>query len=330
MSGGEMFLPFLSGLLLSLVFGNFLIPKLEQLNVGQQIRAEGPESHKKKAGTPTMGGSIFIAAIVVSRVVACLYKKEVPSREELLILGLMLSYGLIGFIDDYKKVKLGRSLGLRAREKLALQLLFAVLFLWGVPEISYQVVIPFTGSTWDMGWLYPVFALVLILGTGNGMNFTDGLDGLAAGVASIGLLSYFVIINFVLSPSSAHTMGSLSALALCSVGALLGFFYYNHHPAKVFMGDLGSLALGGLLAGFSICTRTEMAFPFIVAVQFIEVVSVILQVASFQLFGKRIFKMTPIHHHFELLGWSERKVVYVFWCFSFVMAVIGVISLLGV
>jgi len=330
MDGGEISLSLLLGLSLSLVFGRFLIPRLEELNVGQQIRPEGPESHKKKSGTPTMGGIIFISAIIVSRVIVYLYKKTVPSKEELLILGLMVSYGLIGFIDDYRKVKLGRSLGLRAREKFALQFLFAVLFLWGMPEMNARVTLPFSGSTWDMGWLYPLFALVLILGTANGMNFTDGLDGLAAGVASIGLLAYFVIITFIISPGYGKAMGGLSSLALCSVGALLGFFYYNHHPAKVFMGDLGSLALGGLLAGFAICTRTEMVFPFIVAVQFVEVVSVILQVASFQLFGKRIFKMTPIHHHFELLGWNERKVVLLFWCFSFVMAIIGVASLLGI
>ncbi len=328
MGGGEISLSLLLGLSLSLVFGRFLIPRLEELNVGQQIRPEGPESHKKKSGTPTMGGIIFISAIIISRIIVYLYKKTIPSKEELLVLGLMVSYGLIGFVDDYRKVKLGRSLGLRAREKFALQVLFAVLFLWGVPEMNTEATLPFIGSTWEMGWLYPLFALVLILGTANGMNFTDGLDGLAAGVASIGLLAYFVIITFIISPAYGKAIGDLSSLALCSVGALLGFLYYNHHPARVFMGDLGSLALGGLLAGFAICTRTEMAFPFIVAVQFVEVVSVILQVASFQLFGKRIFKMTPIHHHFELLGWSERKVVLLFWCFSFVMAIIGVASLL--
>ena len=183
MDGGEISLSLLLGLSLSLVFGRFLIPRLEELNVGQQIRPEGPESHKKKSGTPTMGGIIFISAIIVSRVIVYLYKKTVPSKEELLILGLMVSYGLIGFIDDYRKVKLGRSLGLRAREKFALQLLFAVLFLWGVPEMNARVTLPFSGSTWDMGWLYPLFALVLILGTANGMNFTDGLDGLGQDVA---------------------------------------------------------------------------------------------------------------------------------------------------
>lgn len=315
-----------SALIISLIFGKLLIPKLKELDVGQQIRPEGPESHKKKAGTPTMGGIIFIAAILVSRLIVAIYTKSLPSREEALILGLMLSYGFIGFIDDYRKVKLGRSLGLKAREKLALQLVFGVLFLWLLPDLNSQVVVPFTGAIWDMGRLYPFFALLVILGTGNGMNLTDGLDGLAAGVASIGLLAYVFIIFSFLGSEFSSLLWDLGYLALASVGALFGFLFYNRHPAKVFMGDVGSLALGGLLAGYAICTHTELTFVFIGAVQLVEVVSVILQVASFQLFGKRIFKMTPIHHHFELLGWSEPKIVYTFWAFSLVMAVIGVMG----
>lgn len=320
-------LSFLLGLAFSLIFGRLLIPELKKLKIGQQIRAEGPKSHRKKAGTPTMGGLIFILAIIMSRFIMFLFQRVVPPAEEIPIIGLMLAYGFTGFADDYKKVRSGRSLGLRAREKIALQILFAAMFLWFFADRGSTVILPFSGKILDLGILYPVLALVLIVGTGNGMNFTDGLDGLCAGVAAIGFGAYYFI-----SSSYAQAMGrpdlfSLPSLALSSAGAVLGFLFFNYHPAKVFMGDTGSLALGGLLAGFAIATNTEIVFLFIAAIELVEVISVILQVFSFQLFGKRIFKMTPIHHHFELLGWSEKRVVYVFWLVSLFMAILGIISM---
>ncbi len=316
-----------AGVAFSLVFAQILIPKLKQLKIGQQIREEGPKTHKKKAGTPTMGGLIFILSIIASRIAVYLAKKQVPTREELLILALMISYGFIGFIDDYRQVKLGRSLGLRAREKFALQVLFAALFMWFFADRGSVVIVPFSGRHLDMGFLYPILGVVLIAGSGNGMNFTDGLDGLAAGVASIGLGAYYFIANGYAQAVNRPDLAGLGYLALTSVGALLGFLAYNYNPAKVFMGDTGSLALGGLLAGYAIVTNTELVFVFIAAVQLIEVVSVILQVISFQLFGKRIFKMTPLHHHFELLGWSEKRVVFLFWLASLVMAILGIASM---
>lgn len=316
-----------AGIVFSLFFAQLLIPKLKELKVGQHIREEGPKTHQKKAGTPTMGGLIFILAIITSRIAVYLITKQSPTREEILILGLMISYGLIGFIDDYRQVRLGRSLGLRAREKFALQVLFAALFMWFFVDRGSTVIVPFSGRYLDIGVLYPILGVVLIAGTGNGMNFTDGLDGLAAGVAAIGLGTYYFIANGYAQAVNRLELTGLGYLALISVGALLGFLVYNYNPAKVFMGDTGSLALGGLLAGYAIVTNTELVLLFIAGVQLIEVVSVILQVISFQLFGKRIFKMTPLHHHFELLGWSEKGIVYLFWFVSLVLAILGIVSM---
>ncbi len=317
---------FLIGLVFSLIFGRLLIPVLRKLKIGQQIRSDGPRKHLTKAGTPTIGGLIFISAILASRLVFFLWKRAVPPTEEVLILGLMLAYGLIGFIDDYRSVRFGRSLGLRAREKMALQILFAAVFLWFFVDRSSTIIIPFSGRTLDLGIFYPVVAVILVVGIGNGMNFTDGLDGLAAGVAAIGLGAYYFI-STGYAQAMRPDLATLSSLAVSSVGALIGFLCFNYHPAKVFMGDCGSLALGGLLSGYAIATNTEFVFLLIAAVQLAEVLSVILQVVSFQLFGKRIFKMAPLHHHFELLGWSEKRIVHVFWLASLAMAILGILSM---
>jgi phospho-N-acetylmuramoyl-pentapeptide-transferase len=317
----------LPGFILSALSGYLLIPKLRELKIGQHIREEGPQTHKKKAGTPTMGGLMFISAILLSRAGFFLLDRSRPTREEVLILGLMLAYGLIGFIDDYRQIRLGRSLGLRAREKMALQVLFAALFMYFFADRGSAVVLPFSGSNLDLGILYPVLGMVLIVGAGNGMNFTDGLDGLAAGVATFGLGAYAFIAHGYARAVGRPELAGLAALALVSAGALLGFLVHNYNPAKVFMGDTGALALGGLLSGYAIATRTELVLPLIALVQLVEVISVMLQVFSFQLFGKRIFKMTPIHHHFELIGWSEKRIVYLFWFVAFAGAILGMVSM---
>ncbi len=317
----------LPSLFFTLIVGNILIPKLRDLKIRQQIRTDGPKTHIKKTGTPTMGGLLFIISIVLSRIMVFAFTKSLPCREEILILCLMLSYGLIGFIDDYRQVLAGHSLGLKAREKIALQILFAALFMWFFVERGSTVIIPFTGKTLELGVLYPILGIVLITGSGNGMNFTDGLDGLAAGIAIFGLGAYsFITIRYICVTNNQELF-SVATLALSTIGALGGFLVYNYNPAKVFMGDTGSLALGGLLAGYAIVTQTELVFIFIVAVQLIEVISVILQVFSFQVFGKRIFKMAPLHHHFELLGWREKQVVHLFWFISLAMAFLGIASM---
>lgn len=315
-------LPVLSGFVFSWVLGIGVIPLLRRLKVGQHIRTEGPKSHAKKAGTPTMGGVIFVLGTVLSLALYRGVTRTVPFKEELLILGLFVSYGAIGFTDDMRKVRGGRNLGLKAREKLAFQVLFAALFTWFFADRK-GVLIPFLGGEFSLGILYPLFAIFIIVGIGNGVNLLDGLDGLAAGVVAIGLATYAYI-----AKQGAYALGmDISPLALSSLGAVLGFLLHNKHPAKVIMGDLGSLSLGALLAGLAVTTRTELVLIFVAAMPIIENLSVILQVASFQLTGKRILKMSPLHHHFELSGWKETTVVYVFWLAAAFFAFLGVLSM---
>lgn len=322
----NLMLHLISGFVLSVLLGYVLIPKLRELRIGQHIREE-VQAHKKKAGTPTMGGIFFILAIIIARGAVSLVEGGRPAKEEFLILGLTLAYGFIGFIDDFRQIRLGRSLGLRAREKMALQLLFAAVFMYFFADRGSYVIFPFSGRALHLGILYPVLGILLIVGTANGMNFTDGLDGLAAGVATAGLGAYAFIASGYARVTNRPELLGLTALALVSAGALLGFLVYNYNPAKVFMGDTGSLALGGLLAGYAIVTRTELILPFIAIVQLIEVVSVILQVFAFQVFGKRIFRMTPIHHHFELLGWNEKRIVHLFWWVALAGAILGIAAM---
>jgi len=325
---GSSAISFILGFVFSVVLGRVLIPYLVKFRVGQHIREEGPRSHQKKAGTPTMGGIIFLLSILISQVI---YHKSmsVPlSKEEVLVVSLMLGYGVIGFIDDYKKIRYGRSLGLRAREKMALEILFAGIFMWFFVDRGSRVIVPFSGSTIDLGILYSLLGIFLIVGSGNAVNLTDGLDGLASGVVAIGLLAYYFIgkkYAYVFSENPG--LKGLEIVALTSVGALFGFLIFNYHPAKVFMGDTGSLALGGLLSAMAIATRTELVLAFIAAVPLIEALSVILQVASFQLFGRRIFKMSPLHHHFELLGWKETTIVHVFWLAALGFTLLGILSM---
>jgi phospho-N-acetylmuramoyl-pentapeptide-transferase len=305
----------------SLIIGAVIIPYLRRLRVGQPIRLEGPRTHMKKAGTPTMGGLIFL--IGPTAVLFCM--QGALSRNSLLVLGLTLSYALIGFLDDYRKVKRLRSLGLRAREKLFLEILFAAIFMWIVTSKSSYVIVPFTGTPIELGWFYPILGIFLIVGLGNAVNFADGLDGLAGGLVTISLAAYYYI---VVSAPASLALYEMAPLIAAFIAGILAFLVYNRHPARVIMGDVGSLALGALLAGIGVTSHTELVLPFLAAVPGVEVVSVILQVASFQLFGKRIFKMSPLHHHFELSGWSETRVVYVFWAAQAVLAVLGVVSMM--
>ncbi len=309
-------------LALSALMGLWFVPVLRKLKVGQHIRAEGPASHKKKEGTPTMGGVIFILGTILSLLFYRLVTQTTPSPEEMLVLGIMVLYGLVGFLDDFRKVRKGRNLGLRAREKLVLEILFAAIFMWRFAGNS-AVILPFTGKALDLGVLYGAFGVFLIVGFGNAVNLTDGLDGLAGGVVAVGLGAYYVI-------TRSHSLaagGDLSALVICGAGSVLGFLVHNRYPARVIMGDTGSLALGALLAALAISTKTEIVLLFVAGVPLVETISVILQVISFQLTGKRIFKMSPLHHHFELLGWKETKVVGVFWLTAVALAAVGILSM---
>ncbi|MBU7005639.1 phospho-N-acetylmuramoyl-pentapeptide-transferase [Peptococcaceae bacterium DYL19] len=307
-------------LIISLLTGPLLIPVLYKMKFGQYIRDDGPKRHLQKAGTPTMGGVLFLTGAVTGTLVFA--PKTGPV---FLVLGATLAYGLIGFIDDYIKVVLRRSLGLRAREKLLGQLgvaitvsVVAVFFLGRGTEL----VIPFSGYRFDIGpVLYIIFtSLIVIPGTVNAVNITDGLDGLAAGSVAISTLA-FILAAIMLELQGVAVFGA------ALVGGCLGFLRYNIHPARVFMGDTGSLALGGALASMAVVTGTELFIPFIGFLYFAEILSVIIQVISFKTTGKRVFLMSPLHHHYELKGWQEQKVVRVFWLAALIGAALGLLGM---
>ncbi|WP_066634765.1 phospho-N-acetylmuramoyl-pentapeptide-transferase [Desulfolucanica intricata] len=302
-------------LIVTLLTGPIAIPLLRRLKFGQQIRDDGPARHLQKAGTPTMGGLMFLLGTSVAGI---WFARD--SAEGLFVLGAALGFGLIGFLDDYIKIVLKRSLGLRAREKLLGQfVLSAVLVVLAVFHFGRgtDLVIPFSNTTIDLGWwFFFVFVLLEVVGIVNAVNLTDGLDGLAAGT-SVFAAAAFVFIAVLMGKTG------VAVVMAAVVGGCLGFLYYNRYPAKVFMGDTGSLALGGVLAAAAVITRSELYLLIIGAIFVAEALSVIIQVVSFKLTGKRVFKMSPLHHHFELSNWSEVKVVLTFWFFTAVFASLG-------
>lgn len=306
--------------LVALALGPLLIPVLRRLKFGQSIREEGPQRHLAKAGTPTMGGLMILAALTVG---ALAFAGR--SAEVWLALFVTLGHGLIGFLDDYIKVVLKRNLGLKAREKILGQIIMAVALAYIATNYfgrGTDLWIPFAGVSLDFGPLYYVLIFLVLIGTTNAVNLTDGLDGLAAGTVTIAAAAYAVI-------ALAFGKEPLAVFCLAVGGATLGFLRYNAHPAKVFMGDTGSLALGGALATVAVLTRTELLLIVIGGVFVLEALSVIIQVISFKSTGRRVFRMSPIHHHFELGGWSENKVVTVFWLAGAVCAALGLIILVA-
>ena len=299
-------------------------------NIGQQVRADGPQGHLIKAGTPTMGGVLIL--LIISGVYLVMSKVD---RLSLLVLGAMLGCGLLGFVDDYAKVLKERSLGLTAPAKIAWQVAVSVaLCLLAVnwAGISPVVSLPLLGSSMDLGvlsthvvlgtlkftipWLYLLLVLMMVISASNTVNLTDGLDGLAAGTVTL-IVFIFAMIAF----RQNHLPVSLLAGAIA--GACIGFLWYNAYPADIFMGDTGSLGLGAAVAALAIVTKTELLLPLIGGIYVIEGLSVILQVASFKLTGRRIFRMAPIHHHFEMIGWSETKVMLRFWIVTGMLAGAG-------
>lgn len=307
--------------IITLLMGPIFIPLLYKLKFGQYIRDDGPARHLQKAGTPTMGGIMFLTGCGLATVFL-----GSDSKQVLLVLGITLAYGIIGFVDDYIKVVLKRSLGLKAREKLVGQ--FGVAFILTVSAVflldrGTDIILPFLGTKIELGpFLYIPFATILIVGVVNAVNLTDGLDGLAAGSMSVSSAAFIFIAMMMDKPVS-----DLAVFAGALLGACLGFLKYNRYPARIFMGDTGSLALGGALAALAVITKTELFLIFIGLVYMIETLSVIMQVISFKTTGRRIFKMSPLHHHFELIGWSERKVVSVFWLISFLGALVGIMGM---
>ncbi len=302
-----------AALALSLLLGMFTIPMLRRLKFGQEIREIGPSWHASKSGTPTMGGVIFIISSAAALIITCLWGFLFGGRSgnftELLIVELLsLSFGVIGFIDDYIKVVKKRNLGLTAVQKFGLQFLVSLVFATFVAvfgDTGTVIDLPFAKTNIDLNWFYIPFIIFVMLATVNSVNLTDGLDGLATTITMVVMLFYLLI--------SLRIKNSAMALfASVILGALAGFLFYNRKPAKVFMGDTGSLFLGGVVCGLAITLRQPLTLLIVGLVYVIETLSVIMQVTSYKLTGKRIFKMSPIHHHFEMCGWSEEKIVCVF------------------
>ncbi len=311
-------IPVLIAFALSALMGPVVIPFLRKLKMGQTEREEGVKSHLKKAGTPTMGGIIILVSVAVTSV---LYIKDYPKI--IPILFVTLGFGLIGFLDDYLKVVMKRSDGLFPKQKMALQILVTAVFAYylvNFTDVSLEMIIPFTGGrTWDIGWLAIPLLFFAVIGTVNGVNFTDGLDGLASSVTVL-VATFFTVV-------AIGTKSGIEPVTCAVVGALLGFLLFNVYPASVFMGDTGSLALGGFVASTAYMLRMPIFIMIVGFIYMVEVISVMIQVTYFKKTGgKRFFKMAPIHHHFELCGWSETRVVAVF---SIITALLCLIALMA-
>ncbi len=308
----------ISAFVLALAAGPIFIPVLTRMKFGQTVREEGPQSHLKKTGTPTMGGIIIVIPAII---VALAFSKD---KDMLLVLITTVLFGVIGFADDYLKIRNKRSLGLRAWQKMAAQLIVSVFMAFvasGISQVGTEILIPFTGIFIDLGPLYIPFVVFVFVATVNSVNLTDGLDGLAGGVTVV-VLGFFSVI--------ALAAGHLGLLVFSGamIGALLGFLRFNSHPAQVFMGDTGSLALGGSIAALAVITKLPLFIVIIGLIYVLEALSVIIQVTYFKLTGgKRFFKMSPLHHHFELSGWAESKVVSVFIIASIILCLVGVLGL---
>ena len=299
-----------------------VIPFLHKLKFGQQIRQEGPQAHLKKAGTPTMGGLIILGSIIIT---SLFYLRDYPKI--IPVLFVTVGFGIIGFLDDYIKIVMKRSEGLNPKQKLAGQILITAVFvcyLMRSGEVGTEILVPFTGGfdqgiLLDLGWLYIPFVFLVMLGTDNGVNFTDGLDGLCTSVT--------ILVATFLTIVALGEESGISPITGAVAGSLLGFLLFNVYPARVFMGDTGSLALGGFVAANAFMMQLPLFIPLVGLIYLAEVLSVIIQVTYFKKTGgKRIFKMAPIHHHFELCGWSETRVVAVF---SIITAILCLVAYLG-
>ncbi len=312
----DVILPVLIAFGISVVLSPIVIPFLKKLKFGQFVRDDGPESHLKKSGTPTMGGLIILISIVVTSLI---YIKDYPRI--IPVLFATLGFGIIGFLDDYIKVVMKRSLGLRAWQKMLGQLIVTGIFAYYIyahTDLGTEMIIPFWGKTVDIGWIYYVLLFFVMLGTANGANFTDGLDGLASSVTVL-IATFFTVVAI------GYNSG-VEPITCATVGSLLGFLVYNVYPARVFMGDTGSLALGGFVASTAYVLKMPLIIIIVAFIYFAEVLSVIIQVTYYKKTGKRVFKMAPIHHHFELCGWPETKVVSIFSIVTAILCLIGILA----
>jgi phospho-N-acetylmuramoyl-pentapeptide-transferase len=317
----QIVIPAVIAFLITVVVTPLILPVLRRIKAGQSIREDGPRSHMVKTGTPTMGGLAIIAAVLIT----CLTSGR-TTMDMMVILGAFLAFGVLGFLDDFVKVSMKRNLGLTAKQKLALQILIAVIlavYQSNTSVLGTKMAIPFTDINLDFGIWYVPFIAFVVVAMVNAVNLTDGLDGLASGVTLIVALFFGI---------SGSLFGSPAAALFCAAiaGACFGFLMFNKHPAKIFMGDTGSLALGGGIAAAAIIMNSVLILPFVGGVYVAEALSVVLQVASYKTRGKRIFKMAPLHHHFELSGWKETKVVAVFWAATLVLCLISLFMILFV
>ena len=315
----KVILPVIISFVVCVILCPLLIPFLKRLKFGQYIREEGPQSHQKKSGTPTMGGIVIVLSIAITSLI---YIKDYD--EIIPVLFVTIGFGIIGFMDDYIKVVMKRSMGLRAWQKLVGQILITAVFgyyILNYTDIGTTMLIPFTGGKYaDISFLFVPFFLFVVLGTVNGSNFTDGLDGLESSVTVL-IATFFTVVAIGLHSDLSPITGAVA-------GSLMAFLLYNVYPAKVFMGDTGSLALGGFVAATAFMLQMPLFIILVAFIYLIEIISVILQVSYFKLTGgKRIFKMAPIHHHFELMGWSETRVVAVF---SIITAILCLVALMGI
>ena len=318
----KMLIAFLVSFAVTAIIAPVLIPYLRKLKFGQQILEDGPVWHEKKSGTPTMGGISFIIGTTVAMIAALVAQFNIRI---LMMTAVALGFGAIGFIDDYIKVVKKRNLGLTALQKFLMQAFLACVYIVVLKQtgnLDTRIIIPFTEITLNMPWwLYIPFILIVVTGTVNAVNLTDGLDGLASSVTVV-ITLFFAAAGAAL----AHPEGSWFSLAVC--GGCAAFLLYNRYPAKVFMGDTGSLYLGGAVSVLAVGMELPLVLIIAGFVYLFETLSVILQVASFKLTGKRIFKMSPVHHHFEMCGWSEKKIVAVFSAAAVLLAVIAYLSIL--
>jgi phospho-N-acetylmuramoyl-pentapeptide-transferase len=327
-----------TALLLALALGGPMIRLLKRRQIGQAVRQDGPSSHLSKAGTPTMGGVLILLAVIA----ATLLWMDLRNRLVWIALGTLAGFGVVGFADDYVKITQKRSLGLSGRGKLVPQFLVAFAAAWAIEAwaapgtFSTLVTFPFLKRlVIDLGVFYIPFVAVVLVGSSNAVNLTDGLDGLAIGCFGVAAGTYAVLAyvsgNAVAAPylqiAFVPQAGELAVFCGGLVGASLGFLWYNSHPADVFMGDVGALPLGAALAAVAVMTKQEMLLAIVGGVFVLEAMSVIIQVASFQTTGNRVFRMAPIHHHFELAGWPESRVIVRFWIISILFAVLGLSTL---
>lgn len=306
-------------LVMVMAMGPVVIPALHNLKFGQTVRDDGPQTHLKKNGTPTMGGVMMMIAIFATTLI-----RTRISTDVLMMLLCMLGFGFIGLLDDMVKIRQTRSLGLTPKQKIVLQVVLAfAIAMYRYKEIGEgaQFIIPFVQTTINIGIIYVPIMMVVIIGTVNAVNLTDGLDGLASGITAI-VATFFAIFALVIVNNV-----EVSQMAAATMGACIGFLWFNANPAKVFMGDAGSMALGGAVTALAIFTDSVLIIPIVGGIYFAEALSVMIQVSHYKRTKKRIFKMAPLHHHYEQCGWPETKVVFRFWIVTIMLALLGIVAM---